>query len=136
MNRIPMFFYSHQTGKSMAVSEFIARFEERLGIENKTHIGPTQRKTICWVEPSVWWTGKVMRRSLFTILLRVAQKYKIESDNFEEALYSHRYTAESRYAVERFLAGHTTYTGRKYGWYKQFCSKKTTDAEVDLLLTS
>ncbi len=61
-----------------------------------------------------------MRRSLFSLLLRVAHKYSMEKDNFEEALYSIEMTKQSRSAIEYFLSGHTRYKGKMRGWYNQF----------------
>jgi hypothetical protein len=133
---LPLFFYSHISGKTRAVAAFITKVENILDVRPRSHIGPTQRKTICWVEPSSWWTRLAMRRSLFTILLRVAQHYHTEEDNFRDALYSHHYTKNTRYAVERFLNGYTHYTGRKRGWYNQFCILGPSAQEVDGLLIS
>ena len=103
--------------------------EVRLDVTPRSHYGLTQRPTICWVEPSPWWTVPSMPRSLFTILLRVAANYR---GDFESALYSHPYTADTRYAVGRFFSGCTKYTARKRGWYKQFSI--AAPAEVDTLL--
>lgn len=131
---VPLFFFSHLTGKTRAVAAFMQKVEDILDVTPRSHYGPTQRKTICWVEPSSWWTRLAMRRSLFTILLRVGQHYKTEEDNFEQALFSHHYTKNTRYAVERFMAGNTYYTGRKRGWYNQFHILHPTDEQVNDLL--
>lgn len=133
MRYCPLFFYSHKNGKSGSIMEFIKKIEDKLGVP-KSHIGPTQRKTICWIEPSQWWINRAMRRSFYTILLRVGQEYKPEKDNFEEALFSHIYTQSTRFAVERFLDGYTKYTGKVTGWYNQFCLKMPTTLEIESLL--
>lgn len=134
LKNLNLFFYSHDTGKTRAIAAFMGKIETILDIHPRSHFGPTQRKTICWVEPSAWWTRLAMRRSLFTILLRAGHSYKIDDDNFEQALYSHRYAEETWYAVQRFLAGNTTYTGRRRGWYNQFYVLTQSPAEIDKLL--
>lgn len=134
MKDLDLFFFSHETGKTRAVATFMGKVENMVKVGPKSHYGPTQRKTICWVAPSPWWTRMAMRRSLYTILLRCAQNYKIELDNFEEALFSERYTKETKYAVHRFLAGNTTYTGHRRGWFNQFNVLAPTPEEIDKLL--
>ncbi len=131
---LPLFFYSHVTGKTRAISAFMAKVESILGVHPRSRYGPTQRKTILWVEPSPWWTHPAMRRSFYTILLRVASSYKTEEDNFEQTLFSHIYAKNTRYAVERFMSDHTHYTGRRRGWYNQFCVLGVSHQEVDKLL--
>jgi len=114
-----LFLYSHVAGKSRAIAAFIRRFEEIMQIAPFSKIGPSQRKTITWIDQADWWKTS-MRRSLFTLLLRVAPKYVSDKDNFYEALYGIEMTRQSRPAIERFMAGHATYMGRMRGWYSQF----------------
>lgn len=68
-----------------------------------------------------------MHRSLFTILLRLGQYYDIEKDNWEETMFNNPgkgedsvYLKNTEYAVRRFLAGYTKYTGWRCGWYNAF----------------
>lgn len=131
---LSLFFFSHDTTKGHCVAAFMRKVEEILNVEPRSKFGPTQRKTIMWIEPSRWWTVRAMRRSLFTILLRAGCKYSPNKDNFEEALFSHPYIMSTQYAVNKFFAGNTKYTGRKRGWYKQFYEGKPTEQEVDSLL--
>jgi hypothetical protein len=70
-----------------------------------------------------------MRRSLYTIILRTAQFYKIEEDNFEEALFTHKYMQATALAVRRFFAGYTVYTARRRGWVRQFTGLSTQEIE-------
>jgi hypothetical protein len=134
LKNLPLFFFSHSTGKTRSIDSFMRKIEDGLEVRPISHFGPTQRKTISWIEPSPWWTRLAMRRSLFTILLRVSDHYHPEEDNFDQALYSHKYTRETQYAVERFLSGCTHYKGRKRGWYNQFAVLKPTISEIDALL--
>lgn len=131
---LPLFFFSHPARKGHHVAGFMRKLEEILHVEPRSEFGPTQRKTIMWIEPSRWWTVRAMRRSLFTALLRAGTAYVPSRDNFQEALYSDPYTICTQYAVERFLAGHTVYTGKKRGWVKQFYDLKPTHEEIDVLL--
>ena len=112
----------------------MSKVERILDVQPRSHFGPTQRKTIMWIRPSRWWTVKAMRRSLFTILLRAGSNYNMDLDNFEEALYSNQYSLNTKYAVQRFLAGNTLYVGKKRGWYKQFNETIVTPEQIDLLL--
>lgn len=127
-----IFFYRHHRGK--AVATFIAEIEERLNVFPRSQMGPTQRKGIIWIRPSRWWTFLAMRRSLFTILLRAGSFYKTTKPNFEEAIQKEKYLKNTLYAFDRFMQGHTKYTGRKRGWYKQFGQLNPTEADIDKLL--
>lgn len=129
---LKLFFYSHVPGNGYCIAKFMSKIEDILNIKCKSQFGPTQRKTVMWIKPSNWWINRSMKRSLFTLLLRVAENYEPLKDNFEEALFSHRYSLETQYAINRFLEGNTYYTGRKRGWHKQFCDLMKED--VDLLL--
>lgn len=134
-----LFFFSHDTTKGHCIAAFIRAVEEALDVQPRSDFGPTQRKTIMWVKPSRWWTVRAMRRSLFTILLRAGSQYIPLKDNFTEALFSDPYTNNTQYAVRRFLAGYTVYTGKKRGWFNQFKSYgeygvSLTDREIDALL--
>lgn len=117
---LPLFFYSHEAGKTKNISAFMNKVEDILNLKKRSEFGFTQRKTICWIRPSSWWTKPTMRRSLFTLLLRVSQNYNPEQDNFDQALYSHVYTKDTRVAIIRFLAGYTHCKGKGRGWHNIF----------------
>lgn len=131
-----LFFFTHQTSKGRNIAEFMHKIESILGLKSVSEYGPTQRKAVMWIKPSRWWTVKPMRRSLFTILLRAGNNYFHTKDNFQDALFSDPYSFGTRYAIERFMAGYTMYTGKKRGWYKQFHDEKLTKEMIDLLLIS
>jgi len=134
LKSLNLFFFSHEIDKGQSIALFLQKIEDILDVQPRSKFGPTQRKTIMWIEPSGWWTNRSMRRSLFTILLRSASEYEPEKDNFEEALWSDPYSMATKYAVNRFLDGYTTYVGKKRGWYKQFYESKPTKEEIDCLL--
>lgn len=129
-----LFFFSHEPTKGHCIAAFIDRIEDMLDVHPRSLFGPTQRKSIMWIEPSRWWTVRSMRRSLYTILLRVGSKYSLNKENFESALFSDPYTIDTKYAINRFLDGYTTYTGKKKGWYNQFFQTKLDNKEIDELL--
>ena len=137
---LKFFFFSHDLGKGHCIAAFIKKVEEKLDIQPRSEFGPTQRKTIMWIKPSKWWTGRTMRRSLFTILLRCGDAYNPNKDNFEKALFSYSYAKNTKIAINRFLAGYTDYTGKKRGWYKQFSEitifgkEPITEEEINRLL--
>lgn len=120
-----LFFYTHKIGTGKDIAIFLSKVEDILKLKNRSNFGPTQRKTIMWIEPSKWWTKPAMRRSLFTVLLRSAVNYSHSKDNFEEALYSNYYASKTRGAIDWFLKGNTVYTGKKTGWFKQFSEPHT-----------
>ena len=131
---LKLFFFSHNLGKGHCIAAFMKKIEEKLDVQPRSEFGPTQRKTIMWIKPSKWWTLKAMRRSLFTILLRCGDAYLPSKDNFEKALLSNQYANNTKYAISRFLEGYTVYTGKKRGWYNQFCLESLSKEEIDLLL--
>ncbi len=111
--------FAHRSGHFNRIKTFIAVVEELLDVST-SEVGPTQRKTISFILPSEFWTQCPMRRSLFSILLRAGMKYE---GDFDEALYSNMYVANTKLAVERFFGGHTKYNGRQIGWCDQFRGK-------------
>lgn len=117
---IRRFLFCHRSNKCRNIAFFIHLIEEKLGLGERSFIGPTQRYNVSWIRISPWWTATSMKRSLFTALLRCGQNYSPEQDNFEDALFSVLYTKHTEYAVRRFLDGHTRYTGKRRGWYSQF----------------
>ena len=134
LKELSIFFFSHVRGNGQGVASFIAKIEDALDVQLRSQMGPTQQKTIMWIRPSKWWISAGMRRSLFTILLRAAQAYKVSKDNFEEASCSYKYLKQTLCAFRRFLDGNTKYTGRKRGWYKQFSQPNLTKLDIDKLL--
>lgn len=102
-------------------------------VENKLELKPAQRsgfyKTsqtfnscqVILVKPSTFWRESLLRRQLFTILLRCAVNYNRR--NFEYALFSHPYANNTKEAVNRFLKGYTALpanTNLGYGWFSYF----------------
>lgn len=134
LQNLDLFFFSHNLGKGQFISAFMSKVETIVDAYPLSKFGPTQRKTIMWIEPSKWWTSRGMRRSLYTIFLRCGTEYVLSKDNFDEALMSDPYVMDTEYAVRRFLQGYTQYTGRNRGWHKQFKILSPSQKEIDLLL--
>lgn len=97
--------------KSKNIAIFIKKTEIILGQTEFSQFALTNRDTIVWVEPSMFWKSCRMRRSLFTILLRAAIAYIPRIDNYEDALFDEKYIISTRYAMMRFLFGFTKYVG-------------------------
>lgn len=117
---IRRFLFCHKPHKCKSMALFIHKIEEKLSLEKRSIIGPSQRNNISWFRVSPWWMSTSMKRSLFTALIRCSQNYKSKIDNFDDALLSVLYIKHTEYAVRRFLDGHTKYTGKRKGWYNQF----------------
>lgn len=120
-------FYVCERHKSRHVTALISKVEDMIGVKPRSYMGPTQRNNIMWIMPSPWWVEAEMKRSLFTALLRLGEKYQPEEDNFESLLFGQEYgtfnlyTRTTEYAVRRFFKGYTRYMGSQDGWYHQFC---------------
>ncbi len=114
---LPAFFFSHPAGSAENIAAFISKTEDILSVANsfeqRTEFCRTNRPFALWVSPAPFWKECVLRRSLFTILLRCGFEYREAEDNYEHALYSVPYIAETKSAVHRFLFGHTKFVNRE-----------------------
>jgi hypothetical protein len=122
------FAFSHKPKCGINIAAFFARFEDQLKLKkNRTLFTLTDKNNIIIVIPSLWWRKYLVRRSLFTILLRAAQAYVIERDNFEDALFSDPYAKETKIALRAFLKGQT-FAKKKMllysGWKATFANKR------------
>ena len=104
------FVFSHAADIKIgeAIASFIAKVEKILEVEQSSFC-LTNRPYALWIEPSSFWKKCIVRRSLFSALLRAGQQYNPNVDNFEQALYSDVYTAQTKNAVMRFLFGFTKF---------------------------
>lgn len=136
----PGFYFSHLPGKSYDVGEFITKFETIVGLSENSIFSKTDKESVLWISPAVFWTNCQMKRSLMTILLRCGINYDITKDNFDDALFGDykeaSYVKETRSAIMRFMFGFTKFTGRqtpivlnpmaptthvvKHGWREEF----------------
>jgi hypothetical protein len=121
------FYYAHTLprGRGRSFSEFFEKIERRLGIKStrRTKFQATNKREIVKITPSKFWNKTIVRRSLFTALVRAAEAYRINLENFEESLFSVEYTTDTRWAVRRFLDGCVNYTDPEdefTGWVSVF----------------
>lgn len=112
------FYFKHSgfngtrpANKSKNIAVFIKKTEAILQQTEFSGFALTNRDTIVWVEPSMFWKSCRMRRSLFTILLRAGIPYIAQKDNYEQALFEEPYILPTRLAIMRFMFGFTKYVG-------------------------
>ena len=121
------FAFSHKPKVSKDVATFISAFEDKLKLKkNRTTFNLTDKENVILVNPSKWWRKYLIRRSLFTILLRAAQNYSIKKDNFEEALVSDPYAKATKAAIDLFLKRYTLVKKKHInsGWRNTFLNMK------------
>jgi len=128
------FFFGHKPEAIYfeKIVKFIEKTENVLSlvndIKNRTTFKKTTRPWAIWLEPSSFWTCQLVRRSLFTILLRASFFYDPKKDNYDEALFQEKYLQQTKLAVCRFMFGYTNLknaeqmTGGSNGWYAHFNS--------------
>lgn len=147
------FFFAH-FNSNLDVASFINKIEDVIELEKKrlpdglfyhekSKYSETNLGSVIWVEPSDFWKQCEIRRSLFTLFLRCAQKYKLDSDNFDDALYSTNYVAMTKDAINRFLFGFTTFVKDEValgsnrttlkGWVNVFQHKSKNEVKKQLV---
>ena len=115
--------FSHKPNARDNIQAFFSKVENVLNLKkNRTLVVKTDKPNISKIVVSNWWRKYLVRRQLFTILLRSAQNYKIADDNFEAALYSDKYASETKAAVAHFMKGNTfaRRTSLSGGWRDSF----------------
>jgi hypothetical protein len=158
------FYFSIQKGQSESVAGFICKAETVLNLENlktsfaRSAFSKTDRETVMWIEPSLFWRECEMRRSLFTILIRCGMIYDPDRDDFEQTLFgdptflcstddkphkAQEYARETRLAVQRFFFGFTKFVKQdftsmdyayKTGWHTVFREKELATIRKMLVL--
>lgn len=116
------FFHNLSEGQGRSISIFVDKVDDLIGLGegDRCRLGPTNKRSTMWIEPSRWWWGQSIRRSLFTALLRQSLTYRVSLDNFEHSLYNGTYTGNTRAALDRFIAGNNYYWGGAVGWMSAF----------------
>lgn len=130
------FFYSVHPNTCEDVAEFLVKCEEIIGLDRTSAFCKTDKNTIMWIVPTLFWLGCDMKRSFLTMMLRCGLNYNKEKDNFDDALFSETYkenkwARETKAATMRFLFGFTRwidqrpkdttlYMTSKYGWHEEF----------------
>lgn len=136
------FFFKHSPSKSKDVASFIIKTEDILQNLIFSEFAETNKDSIVWVCPSMFWKQCPMRRSLFTALLRAGDAYNADIDNYEAALFGQSYLQQTKKAVIRFMLGFTKYVGQDIqgtgtvwfrGWKSIFEDKNETEIKRMLI---
>lgn len=95
-------------------AKFIYKTEEVLNLSEKTTYNKTTCSEVLKINMTRFWLDSYIKRSLFTILVRLGDQYDPEKDNYEKVLFhpTKRPTEGYRYtlsAVKRFMYGFTVY---------------------------
>ena len=129
--RQKMFLYYSENSKN--VIRFIKAIQKKLKLckEDRLNIQCID-KNISLVVMSEFWLDQC-RRSLLTALLRAGDMYK-NKDCFDKAIEDQYYLKNTRYALNRFLSGHTNMKKFMFfdGWFDTFFDK--TKDDVDSML--
>ena len=112
-SRTKAIFFKHEPEIGHNIAHFIWKTEEIIQEKHRSRFALTNMSDVLWVSPSRFWMTCKMRRSLYTILLRAGRRYVLDSDNYENALFSNTYARKTQNAVMRFLFGYTKYIGSK-----------------------
>ena len=109
------FYFKHAEGNGENIASFILKTEKIVRARKHSKFSLTNHDSILWYEPARFWRCCRCRRSLLTIFLRAGMMYKMDSDNYEEALFGQAYVKPTKKAVMRFLFGFTKYVGPELG---------------------
>ena len=135
------FYFSHYANKSEDVALFINKIEKILSISIENIVFSTFCKTdkdhVIWVCPSSFWMDCVLKKSLFTLLLRVSLNFDKDKNNFENCIFGdfleNKLLKETKCAFIRFMFGFTKFDGVlplsttnptssliRHGWHGEF----------------
>lgn len=111
-------FCCNVTEKEKIVT-FIAIVQDKIGLSNsnRVEISNTTQDNIIHIKVSPWWAAQNIRLSFLTALLRCGRSY---NGDFRAALFSTKYTAETKPAVDLFLGGRSKYLGNGSQWQATF----------------
>jgi hypothetical protein len=136
-------FMKHSEGRGGAIALFLERIETELELDTKSVFHTTTDPDILWMRWSPWWLETKIRRSFLTLMLRVGDRHYNPKSKASITKIACSYSPaadRSRYAIKRFLAGHTIYKNETkdilglHGWLDVFAFRsKKSDAE-DLLV--
>jgi hypothetical protein len=109
-------WFCHTQNQKHNVCDFIERIESRIDKKRpltRSKFYETTYENILWVKMSPFWIYDFVRRSFFTLALRCGQKYRRSKNNFDQAMYGYKLSAETKPAIKRFLDGYTIYVGNE-----------------------
>lgn len=131
------FFFSHDRNEEEQVIRFIWKTEEIIQVE-KSKFGRTNRPYATWMDLD-FWRENYIKRSLLLILIRAGLHYDPSKDNYEQALWSEPYLADTKTALMRFLFGFTHCKAAKSsashpGWKTTFQTMSISEIKKSLVL--
>lgn len=128
--------YLFMTDSPTETKAFIEHAEAILKIPAKdcSTLSKTNKQGILHIHLGNFW-NRCPARQLFTILLRAGRLYNPKAKNFWETVKKSDYIGRgwSFYAFQRFMNGHTIYTGKNFnGWCAGFSyiGKETIDKRL------
>jgi len=110
------FYFVGINTKTQDIANFIFKTEEILDLPERTTYHRTTSDKILKVNMTDFWLGSYIRRSLFTLLMRLGSYYNSVNDNYETILFNPSVLPSPGYintvdAVKRFMYGATSYDG-------------------------
>lgn len=113
-SKFKSFYFCHNIEKGENVAKFLYKTEEILDLSEKTTYQKTSCNRILKIHMAEFWLNAYIKRSLFTLLVRLGNSYNISKDNYEETLFEPSPSPANGYAntlpaVKRFLYGFTKY---------------------------
>jgi len=154
MNNINGFFFSHLPNKGKDIAFFVHKFELILSISLENMIFSTFAETdkdhVLWISPSKFWFDCLLKKSLFTLVIRSGLNYDFEKNNFDDCLFGeyveNKMIRETKSAFKRFMYGFTKFTGIlplastnptstliRHGWHSEFNFADNNDAKRKLV---
>lgn len=130
-----IFFNAVTRPATLNLALFFRVLEDKLGLAqtDRTVFSHQSGKGVVLVGVSKWWSSTVLRRQIFTILLRCGTAF---TGDFQAALTSNEYAKATMPAVKRFIAGYTKGAGTAKsitGWMIAFHNKSSKDVESMLV---
>lgn len=120
------FYYCCGENNIIKLKKFIAKIEKILNLKNKSNFLSTNKKSIAWIEPCLFWKTHLLKFSLLLILLKNSLNYNVENDNLEECLFGEYsesfYTKQTKNSLMRFMFGFT-----------EPCFEKTEEKNLNLI---
>ena len=111
--------FIHHKGHTLTkLKKFLADIEDRLGLDDKSTVCKTVRKSACLIILSEFWQNH-MNFSLLTLLLRTGIQEKMIVFDPAKKIKCEM-LRETLPALQLFFEGKCEYSGTKSGWHEQF----------------
>jgi len=117
------FLFGCNASEVQRIAAFVRYWEKHLKLKTYTKVQQCVHRRggkpfpCAMISPSSFWAETSLRKSFFTALLRASRNFT--GRNYVKALFALRLFNQTKYAVERFLAGYNY--SRRYGqWHDTF----------------